>query len=231
MPPVVLFRPAHSWAIVPERRRVDRAAAKDTSAAYRKSFRHVRAERRPEHCAPWVMGQELGWRIPSPIDVTLSPLDQIEVASDGDPRAAAGAAARAELWQRERSSLAVDRTSWLHLYQFRTEAGWENMFLPNGAGSVEWHLGWNVELPRGYFLLVAPLEDGPPGLDIPTGVMSSTVCSRMNEGNGFGIAIRPTTSVTLSRGQHIARLILLHADSLQASSTTETADHEDDEHA
>jgi hypothetical protein len=167
------------------------------------------------------MGQELGWRIPSPIDVTLSPLDQVEVASDGDPRAAANAAARAELWQRERSTLAVDRTSWLHLYQFRTEAGWENMFLPNGAGSVEWHLGWNVDLPRGYFLLVTPLETTPEGLDIPTGVISSTVCGRMNHGNGFGIAVRPTQPVTITRGQHIARIVLLHADSLQASSITE----------
>ncbi|MGW2883430.1 hypothetical protein ACWDBP_46250 [Streptomyces sp. NPDC001233] len=181
----------------------------------------MRAERRPEHCAPWVMGQELGWRIPSPVDITLSPLDQSELDPGDDPRTAAQAAARGELWSRERSSLAVDRTNWLHLYQFRTEAGWENMFLPNGAGSVEWHLGWNAEIPRGYFLLVAPLETGPEGLEIPTGVISSTVCGRMSQGQGFGIAVRPTRPVTIARGQHIARLILLHADSLQATSTTQ----------
>ncbi|MGW4889960.1 hypothetical protein [Streptomyces murinus] len=115
----------------------------------------------------------------------------------------------------------MDRTNWLHLYQFRAEAGWENMFLPNGAGSVEWHLGWNVELPRGYFLMVAPLETGPEGLEVPTGVISSTVCGRMTQGQGFGIAVRPTRPVTIARGQHIARLILLHADSLRATSTTQ----------
>ncbi|MGW0409801.1 hypothetical protein ACWDZX_00555 [Streptomyces collinus] len=223
MPPAVRFLPAHPWALVPEQHRVDRSTAKATTGLYRESFRYVRAERRPEHCAPWVMGQELGWRIPSPIDVTLSPLDQTEIDPGHDPRIAAQAAARGELWTRERSTLAVDRTSWLHLHQFRTASGWENMFLPNGAGSVEWHLGWNVEIPRGYFLLVAPLQTGPEGLEIPTGILSNTMCGRMSNGQGFGIAVRPTQPVTITRGQHVARLILLHADSLQATSTTTDA--------
>ncbi|MFF3207984.1 hypothetical protein [Streptomyces sp. NPDC002962] len=216
MPVTVTFRCLQPWALPPHEYQVDRSVAQASSKVYRESFRHVRAERIPEHCAPWAMGQELGWRIPSPVDIDFSPLAQTEVAVESDPRAAAKASGRAELWQREGAALAVDRTPWLHLYQFRTENGFENMFLPNGAGSIEWHLGWAVDVPRGYFLLVAPLDQGGQ-LEIPTGILSSTVLGRMNRtSTGVGIAVRPTAPIHVRRGQDIARLILLHADSLQA---------------
>jgi len=39
----------------------------------------------------------------------------------------------------------------------------------------------------------------------------------MNAGNGFSIAARPTASLAVRRGQEIARVVLLHADSLQAT--------------
>ncbi|MFE7572110.1 hypothetical protein ACFU76_35050 [Streptomyces sp. NPDC057539] len=161
------------------------------------------------------MGKELGWEVRSPVDVAFSPLDQIELDGVTEPEAAGRAANRTELWQREKSHLAVEKTSWLHLHQFATSRGWENMFLVNGAVSVEWRLGWAAEIPRGYFLLVLPLE-GVTGIEVSAGVLSSTVLTRAAQEHGVSIAVRPTVPVTVRRGQPIARIVLLHADSPQA---------------
>ncbi|MFE3856075.1 hypothetical protein ACFXPN_33715 [Streptomyces griseorubiginosus] len=215
MPVEVRFRPLYEWALPPAKYTVDRQRSRDDAALYRDNFRFARAERRPEHCAPWVMGQELGWQIRSPIDVAFTPLDQIELDGITDPEGAGRAANRTELWQREKSHLAVEKTSWLHLHQFRTPRGWENMFLPNGAGTVEWRLGWAADIPRGYFLLVMPLP-GLDGLDVPVGILTSTVIARMGQDNGVSIAIRPTAKTQVRRGEPLARIVLLHADSLQA---------------
>jgi hypothetical protein len=220
----VAFHRIHPWALPPRKHTVDRSQGRTDAGVYQESFRYVRSERRAEHCPPWVMGQELGWRIHSPVDVTLTPLPQTEVAADAEPQEVARITGQSEVWGREKSQLAVGRTNWLHLFQFRTEQGWENMFLPNGQGSVEWRLGWSAEIPRGYFLLVLPSEQGPEGLEIPTGILSSTVATRMGKASGGGIAVRPGAPVSLRRGQEIARLVLLHADSLQAATSYPTAE-------
>ncbi|MEU4999364.1 hypothetical protein [Streptomyces sp. NPDC021622] len=215
MPVEVPFRQLQPWAVLPSKHQVDRQRSRSDAAVYRENFRFVRAERRPEHCAPWVMGQELGWRVHSPVDIDFTPLDQIELDGISEPEAAGRAANRTELWQREKTHLAVEKTSWLHLHQFSTPRGWENMFLVNGAGSVEWRMGWTADVPRGYFLLVLPL-DSAEGLDVPVGILSSSITARMATEHGLSIAVRPTAQVSIRRGQPIARIVLLHADSLQA---------------
>ncbi|MGW1027720.1 hypothetical protein ACWD4J_29155 [Streptomyces sp. NPDC002577] len=229
MPVEVRFRQLHPWSLPPRQYKVDRQQSRDHAAVFRESFRFGRAERQPEHCAPWVMGQELGWRVHSPIDVSFTTLDQIELDGVTDPEAAGRAVNRTELWQREKSHLAVEKTSWLHLYQFKTVRGWENMFLPNGVGTVEWRLGWAVDVPRGYFLLVLPLENPIAGLEVPTGILSSTAITRMSSENGLSIAVRPTVPTVIRRGQEIARIVLLHADSLQVRSLYDTAEEADQE--
>jgi hypothetical protein len=215
LPVEVRFRQLHPWSLPPSKFSVDRKRSRADAEVYRDHFRFVRAERRPEHCAPWVIGQELGWRVHSPVDITFTPLDQIELDGVTEPEAAGRATNRTELWQREKSHLAVEKTSWLHLHQFRTERGWENMFLVNGAGTVEWRMGWAADLPRGYFLMVLPLQD-TVDLEIPMGVLSSTSTTRMAKEHGMSIAVKPTAVTTIRRGEPIARIVLLHADSLQA---------------
>lgn len=51
---------------------------------------------------------------------------------------------------------------------------------------------------------------------MPTGVLSSTAINRMNAAGGISLALRPT-DLALSQGQEIARMIVLHADSLQTA--------------
>jgi hypothetical protein len=215
----VTFAARYPWALVPRAARVDRERAKAESAVFRDSFRWVRRDRVSEFCPPWTMGQELGWRVFSPMEVALTPLEQVEVESGEDPQAAALAAGASELWQREGTALAVRETPWLHLYQYRSVNGrWENMFLPNGQGTVEWRLGWTAEIPRGYFLLVLP-SGTEAGLEVPSGILSTTVCDKMAAAGTAAIAVRPTRATTVRRGQEIARLVLLHADSIRARAT------------
>jgi hypothetical protein len=172
----------------------------------------VRADRRPEFCAPWVLGRELGWRISSPIDVTIDPLRQIEVDPGDDPTAALRASGKSELWMRERTAIAVDRPSWLHLYQFRSGDQWENMFVPNGADSVEWRLGWAVDGVDSHSMLVMPSENCPD-LGVQVGVLTAGTLRRMRE-HGCSVPISPRRSVSVRRGDEIARIVLLHPDSL-----------------
>jgi hypothetical protein len=124
-----------------------------------------------------------------------------------------------ELWRRDDTFLALETNRWLRLYDIRTPDGWEAMFVPNGEGTVEWHLGWAAEIPDGYYLLVLPDPETPPGLEVIMGVLDAKTLKKLNEKHGMALAVRPTQNVRLTRRQVIARIILLHADSLKLSAT------------
>jgi hypothetical protein len=207
----------YDWAVLPLKRRVDRTAAKTRAEVLAADFRWLRAERVPENCLPWVLGYEVGWRIRSPVDVTLSPLDDVEVALSEDNEAGVRAANRAELWIRERSGLAVSRNDWLHLYQYQTAAGWSNMFIPNGRGTVEWHLGWSVSVPDGHFLLIIPDGETPTGLEVPVGILPAKLLNV--PGREFSLAVKPNRLIKIERGRDLARMILLHSTSIKAKAS------------
>ena len=209
---MIRFCEVRPWAILPHKATMDLTSARQRASMYREQFRYVRANRQPEFCAPWVLGRELGWRISSPIDVTIDPLRQIEVDPGDDPTAALKASGKSELWMRERTAIAVDRPSWLHLYQFRSGDQWENMFVPNGADSVEWRLGWAVDGVDSHSMLVMPSE-GCPDLGVQVGVLTAGALQRMRE-HGCSVPISPRRSVSVRRGDEIARIVVLHPDSL-----------------
>jgi hypothetical protein len=50
---------------------------------------------------------------------------------------------------------------------------------------------------------------------VPTGVLTDRQVNRTWEESGFSMAMRPTRPVCLTRGQPIARIVLLSRDSLQ----------------
>jgi hypothetical protein len=89
------------------------------------------------------------------------------------------------------------------------------MFIPNGQGSAEWRLGWALRIPEDNFLLVTSLDD-PTDLTVPTGVLTARQVNRTWEDGGFSIAVRPERALTLTRGQPIARIVLLAKQSLQS---------------
>ncbi|MDT0263120.1 hypothetical protein [Jatrophihabitans lederbergiae] len=197
---------------------MERSAVHHDARVLADNFRYHRMIRYPEACVPWVMGQELGWVVCSPLDITLSPVREVQIAAGDDQLQEAGRLlGRSEFWRRGDGFIATERNDWARAYQFRgTEGGWEAMFLPNGAGTVEWRLGWGIRIPADSLLLVTGLDDSP-GVRVPTGVMTGRQINRTWDGAGFSLAIEPTAVVTLHKGQPIARLVLLGRDSVQAS--------------
>ena len=90
------------------------------------------------------------------------------------------------------------------------------MFIPNGQGTIEWHLGLTIDIPDAYFLLVMEAHR-IQNLEVPVGVLDRHTLLKMNDTLGISIAIRPTGDSVLKRGQPIARIVLLHPNSLKAS--------------
>ncbi|WP_427917418.1 hypothetical protein [Streptomyces sp. cg40] len=208
------FERIHPWALVPQQRTVDIEAAKERERLYRENFRHLRAARQPEFCAPWNLGQRVGWRVFSPVDVTLTALPQIEISAE-DTEASAGSVGKQEVWLRGGTALAMDRPPWLHLYEFRDGDGWGNMFVPNGQGSIEWRQGWMPDDFQPLSVMVFPSEELPE-LGVLVGVLTPASLERM-QSTGFSIAISPRTDVDIRRGQEIARIVLVGPESLRAS--------------
>lgn len=210
----VVFRPKYGWSLIPEKVETSPRQAAQDAAAYRKYFRWMRRERVPELCRPWVMGNDIGWRIPSPVHIELHPLEDTEVSVDqGELSEFATLSGYDEMWPRERSAIAVRKSNWLRLYDVRVRDGFHSMFVPNGNGTIEWHLGWEMEIPEGYYVLFLPTPEIPE-LEIPYGLLDHNMLTTMSTRTGMSIAVRPRETVMIKRCQPIARIILLHEDSL-----------------
>jgi hypothetical protein len=214
----VEVRRIYDWALLPHSLHVDRAGPREEAQILAKDFRYHRVFRRPDACPPWVMGQELGWAIPSPVTIDFTPLGDVQLAA-GEAEELSQAArlfGREEFWHRGDSFIATNRNEWLRSFQYRGRNGsWEGMFLPNGSGSVEWRLGFSLRIPDESYLLVTGL-DNADGFTVPTGVLTSRQVNRTQEQGGFSMAFRPDRPVTVTRGQPIARIVLLNRDTLQA---------------
>lgn len=200
--------------MLPEQRTADIEGAKERERLYRENFQYLRAARQPEFCAPWVLGQRIGWRVLSPVDVTVTPLPQVEVAGD-DSATAAAAVGKREVWLRGGTALAMDRPPWLHLYRFRESDGWGNMFVPNGHGTVEWRLGWSPDNVDALSIMIFPSENLPE-LGVLVGVLTPASLERMRP-TGFSVAFRPHGEVPIARGQEIARIVLVGRESMRPS--------------
>lgn len=162
------------------------------------------------------MGQEAGWQLLAPLSVTLSPIEDAQIGPDEDLTTAGRILGMSEFWRRGEGYLATKPASWLRAHQYRGPGdAWESMFIPNGQGSAEWHLGFAARIPESYLLLITGLDD-LPGLQVPTGILTDRQVNRTWDGPGLSVAIRPTDTVRLQRGQPFARMLLLHRDSLQA---------------
>ena len=208
------FDPLFPWAVLPHQKSVDVEQAKQRQRLMRDEFSHLRADRQPEFCAPWVLGQKIGWRICSPVDVDLTPLPQYEV-NQNEPEKAAAALGKTEVWLRSGTGLIMDRPPWLHMYQFREGETWGNMFIPNGQSTVEWRLGWMPAISEQHTIMIFPSELTPE-LGVLIGVLTPASLKRLQT-TGFSIAFQPKGVVRISRGQEIARLVLVDLASLNGA--------------
>lgn len=195
----------HRWAILPKKHVADVESARARREIMRQNFVHLRAERQPEFCPPWVQGATLGWRIFSPIDVTLTPLEQVEVAGGDSVEASARAVGKRQIWTRGDATIALDPPTWLNAYEFETDNGRQSMFLPNALGTVEWRQGWTVEDWNDIGLLIIP-SPKTPSLGVEIGLLSPATLKRIAP-KGISIAVAPSCEIKIKRGDEIARLI------------------------
>lgn len=212
----IRFSAKYDWALLPFKNSVSADDAKRTAEIYEQNFRWLRAYRTPEQCWPWRVGQELGWLVPSPVDISLSPLHDQEITADFPNEELVELykiTGWTELWRRDRSSIGFPKAPWLRLYDFHTDDGWQTMFVPNGQGTVEWKLGWRLEVEEGQIAVVLPLSI-VLGFEIPVGVFTAKTLANLNALHGISIALRPLRKLTMKRGQPIARIVVCAADTL-----------------
>lgn len=225
----VQFTPLQKWSLPPRKNQIDRTASREEQALARDGFRNHRVARLPIDCPPWVMGQELGWVVPSPVTIAMEPIRDIEfdVPAGEDPSTVARRLGVSEAWHRDNAWIGCRNATWMRQFDFRGDHGWEGMFLPNGAGTVEWRLGWAAQIPEDYFLLLA--DAGVNGVSVPWGIVTARTVASMVERGGFSLPLEVTSPVTIRRGDPVARLILLHRDSLQARAHWPDAESGDEE--
>lgn len=218
MAPTIAFTRKFAWALPPERARIATEELKEHAATVEREFRWHRAGRAPELCWPWRLGAELGWIIRSPVDIRMEPFRDFEVeARPGQEAELAETLRDYDLWMHHRTPIAVSRaeTRWMKLYDFESEHGRQSMFVPNGRGTAEWHLGWACDWPGDAFALLLPYRfDGP--LEVIQGILDARHLAAAGQKLGVSIAVRPGAVCELRRGDPVARLVLLHADSLKA---------------
>lgn len=222
--PVIEFRSKYPWALPPQRDRIVTDAMKEHAQTVDREFRWHRAGRLPELCWPWRLAAELGWVIRSPVDVRVEPIHDFEVAGPAVTNMTAGPGGDQEdllrdydIWTHHRTPIAVRKheSRWMRLHDFQSEHGWQSMFVPNGRGTVEWFLGWACDWPADAFALILPHRfDGP--VQVMQGILDAAHLHAAGQKLGVSIAIQPTARAEIRRGDPIARLILLHADSLRA---------------
>lgn len=218
----VVIRAKYPWALLPYKQKITHDTEETEVALYAQCFRWLRRTRIAERCWPWRLGQEVGWIVPSPVTVTMTPVRDVEVYCPPEDLKYLGQITHCtEFWERDETFLAIEKTNWLRLYEVNCAGQWETLFVPNGQGSVEWHLGWEIDIPPDYYLMLLPPPILPSGLEIPVGVLTAKTVAALNEKRGISIAARPLERVDIKRGQPIARIILLHKESLQAKAKFE----------
>lgn len=210
------FGQLYPWALMPAERGTQVEKPKRDLFD---DFRYFRQNRRRENCWPWRVANQLGWDVCSPVDVTVEPLSDIELTaslSQEEILSIAGAANLTELWRRGDSHVAFPSSSWLRLYDFRHNDGWRPMFTPNGQGSVEWSLGWSLDVPTDMAILVMRPDRELSGVEVPMGVITSR---KAQDFTGFSIAIEIRARTTLRRGDVVARLLPISMASLKSTAT------------
>jgi hypothetical protein len=225
----IMFRQVHPWAILPRKHKVNPKPKREEAQLMANHFAWVRASRSAELCWPWRMSQELGWIVESPVTITMDAFHDVEAVCPPSKLSYVSMIANAsENWNFADANGKSERVhftrnaGWTALYDFMVPGGgMERMFFINGQGSVEWVLGWEAIIPPTYSMLILPYGS-IANLEVMMGVLDSrTLQKREGHTNGLAIPIRPTGKVTLQRGQPIARIVLLHADSLKARAASD----------
>jgi hypothetical protein len=203
------FSKIFPWAILPIKEKVNASLFDEEDQIMHDNLRWFRKMRVREHCRSWKMSSELGYVVKSPISCSISPFIDFELESSIDPdelKVFASVSGVNQFWNRPGLSIGIEGGEWLKLYQFKHDQKWNTFFVPNGEGTVEWHLGFKIELPAHHFILVLPY-DYNSAYSIPYGILDSKTLSRLNSDLGMSIALKPLQKTQIARGTPLARII------------------------
>lgn len=224
----IVFRSLAPWAVLPHPIAPDAPAP--ASQANAEGFRWLRQSPARVLNSPWKTAEQTGWLVPSPVAFRLAPSQQAEVCVPNDQQASFGQAiGMPELWPGTMDRLLVaDGTQALHASTVRHKEDWRTLLFPSGLGFVEFRLGWTARIPLGSYLLLAPLP-AQDDIEVTPGLLAAKTLKRLSADMGIAIVFRPKRALEIRRHQPIARLFLIHIDSLRAKSRIEPATIGDDE--
>lgn len=215
----VLFRQNYGWALLPYKLRVDQTTIAEDAEMYAKYFRWVRRWRVPELCWPWRMSQEVGWIVPSPVDVRVTPVVSRDVCvPPAERNVFTQMSGMVEIQESEdtQAMFAGERENWLKIYQVEFQNAYDSMFALESSGFVSWRLGWDIVLPPDRFAMFVPLPDWQD-VEIAPDVLDQNTLQSCSQEFGVCLSIRPRRAVEIYRRQPLARLLILSKEDLEAT--------------
>ena len=203
----MLVQRRFDWAILPEKREFKRVSPISQPAV--NSFKWHANVRDESSCLPRNLGLQIGLYVLSPVSISLDPIDEVQFhCSDDELSSAVSENGFVECWNRGDTRFGFRSSTNFRQFDFRVDQHWESMFVPNGNGTVEWRLGYNIDIDDNMGLLVAPLDDLTDAVAL-YGFIPSNSLKRMSASSGFSIALRIFKSTRIEKGQEIARIIPL----------------------
>ncbi len=214
----ITFRRLIQTAILPEKEKLAKPELLDREARWIKN-RRVKGV-----CWPYRSAKELGWTLYSPVDVAIHPLSEIQTTMD-KPEEFARLKQLTDMdeWvQKDDILLGVKPSSWYKIHEYEYEGRYRSMFIPNGEGTLEWRLGWSVDIPDDHLLLIQPIEMKDARFIVHQGLLMGTSVQSVQQHLGLPIAFEPLQPCKIIRGEPLAKLFVLPKSVLAIKSTTQS---------
>lgn len=208
------FTPLFDWALLPEKcedKKPDKGTFED--------FVWLSRERVPQHCKPWELGAKITWNILSPVDLNLTPAEDVELKKDTPEKDLIKFSAinpSMDLWRRDDCIIACSKELWLNYFIFDTGNGRENMFLPNGYSTFEWRLGFTIEHTQKLSAFVMPF-DIAAGVGTEAALLAPSNLASLNGHAGFSVALSVRGQCQIRRGDVIGKMLFLSPDAIKAN--------------
>ncbi|ARU60298.1 hypothetical protein CBW65_03885 [Tumebacillus avium] len=206
---LVRFLKLHDWAMPPKKEKVQGVESQMNAR------RWLVQERVKGACYPYRMGKEIGWTIYSPINIEIFPVEEVQIKGSSEDVHEVGRMLGIDFWMaRDNMFLGIKPAGWFQVQQALVDGMWQGLFLPNGERTFEWRMGWGIEIPDDYVLLIQPLE-GEENFVVHPGLLFAKSLAKFNQGLGFGIAFEPKRQHLIRKGDPLAKLLVFHKSALE----------------
>ena len=210
---MVKFIKLTSWAIPPVKEKVTIQEYSNPDLRWNHKTRVKGA------CWPYKMGKQVGWTIVSPLDIQISPVEELQVSGSEDDLDEVGQMHGIDFWVKRGSTyIGLKPDGWFRYHQAKVNGVWRNLLIPNGECTFEWALGWGLEIPEDYVVLFQTLE-GQDSFTVHPGLLQSDSLAQFtSSGLGISLAFEPRKEHFIRRGDPIAKLLVFHKSALTLTS-------------